>query len=190
MRGNAHSPAHPSRTASRAGSRDCCFSVSGCWPQYWDGISLCPGLIFLIARSCQSEFGCAADEKLFTVAADFNRLRDPCDSFLLCASNPLGGRALWVAVTPSCFIAFATMSEPIAIGGSSAVVDSFSKFEEMAGREASQQLFGNGATFSSTIIGTGERRIAEKAPATSARQTTPSSLSVSRSRVDRPSHWA
>src|SRR5262245_46642184 len=60
------------------------------------------------------------------------------------------------------------MSEPIAIGGSSVVVDSFSKFEEMAGREASQQPSGNGATFSSTIIGTGERQIAEKAPATSA----------------------
>src|SRR5262245_36387046 len=60
---------------------------------------LCPGLIFLIARSCQSEFGCAADEKLFTVAADFNRLRDPCDPFLLCASNPLGGRALWLAAS-------------------------------------------------------------------------------------------
>src|SRR5215475_6483389 len=58
-----------------------------------------PGLIFLIARSCQSEFGCAADEKLFTVAADFNRLRDPCDPFLLCASNPLGGRALWLAAS-------------------------------------------------------------------------------------------
>src|SRR5262245_62137540 len=42
-------------------------------------------------------FRCAADEKLFTVAADFNRLRDPRDPFLLCASNPLGGRALWVA---------------------------------------------------------------------------------------------
>src|SRR5262249_31233838 len=55
------------------------------------------GLIFLTARPCQSEFGCAADEKLFTVAADFNRLRDPCDPFLLCASNPVGGRALWVA---------------------------------------------------------------------------------------------
>jgi len=39
----------------------------------------------------------AADEKLFTVAAAFNRPRDPCDPFLLCASNPLGGRALWVA---------------------------------------------------------------------------------------------
>jgi hypothetical protein len=67
----------------------CCLQGSG--------ISLCPGLIFLIARSCQNEFGCAADEKLFTVAADFNRARDPCDPFLLCASNPLGGRALWVA---------------------------------------------------------------------------------------------
>jgi hypothetical protein len=54
-------------------------------------------LDFLITRSCQSEFGCAADEKLFTVAAAFNRPRDPCDPFLLCASNPLGGRALWVA---------------------------------------------------------------------------------------------
>src|SRR5262249_30267444 len=58
---------------------------------------LCPGLIFLTARSCQSEFGGAADEKLFTVAAAFNRPRDPCDPFLLCASNPLGGCALWVA---------------------------------------------------------------------------------------------
>src|SRR6516164_1995360 len=58
---------------------------------------LCPGFIFLTARSCQSEFGCVADEKLFTVAAAFNRPRDPCDPFLLCASNPLGGCALWVA---------------------------------------------------------------------------------------------
>src|SRR5215831_10253524 len=69
------------------------------------------------------------------------------------------------------------MSEPIAIGGSSVVVDSFSKFEEMAGREASQQLFGNGATFSSTIAGTGERRIAEKPLPQAPRQTTPSSFS-------------
>ena len=56
-----------------------------------------PVLFFLTARSCQSEFGCAVDEKLFTVAAAFNRPRDPCDPFLLCASNPLGGCALWVA---------------------------------------------------------------------------------------------
>src|SRR5215510_15612916 len=54
------------------------------------------------------------------------------------------------------------MSEPIAMGGSSVVVDSFSKFEEMVGREASQQLSGNGATFSSAIVGTGERQIAEE----------------------------
>src|SRR5262249_1076421 len=60
-------------------------------------ISLCPGLILLTARSCQNEFGGAANEKLFTVAAAFNRPRDPCDPFLLCASNPLGGCALWVA---------------------------------------------------------------------------------------------
>jgi hypothetical protein len=53
----------------------------------------------LLLNSCQNEFGCAADEKLFTVAADFNRRRDPCDPFLLCASNPLGGRALWVAAS-------------------------------------------------------------------------------------------
>src|SRR5262249_58680147 len=67
----------------------CCLQESA--------IFLCPGLIFLMARSCQSELGCAADEKLFTVAAAFNRPRDPCDPFLLCASNPLGGRAVWVA---------------------------------------------------------------------------------------------
>src|SRR6476660_9122227 len=54
------------------------------------------------------------------------------------------------------------MSEPMAIGGSSVVADSFSKFEETAGREASQLLSGNGATFSSTIAGTGERQIAEE----------------------------
>jgi hypothetical protein len=47
----------------------------------------------------KANIGCAADEKLFTVAADFNRLRDPCDPVLLCASNPLGGRALWVAAS-------------------------------------------------------------------------------------------
>jgi hypothetical protein len=64
------------------------------------------------------------------------------------------------SVTP--FIAFATMSEPIAIGSSSVVVDSFSKFEETAGREASQQLSGNGTTFSRTIGGTGEWQIAEE----------------------------
>jgi len=66
-------------------------------------ISLCLGLILLTARSCQNEFGCAADEKLFTVAAAFNRPRDPCDPFLLCASNPLGGRALWVAARAQVF---------------------------------------------------------------------------------------
>src|SRR5262249_58943839 len=54
------------------------------------------------------------------------------------------------------------MSEPIAIGGSSVVADGFSKFEETAGREASQQLSGNGATFSSTIVGTDARQIAEE----------------------------
>jgi hypothetical protein len=38
-----------------------------------------------------------SDEKLFAVAADFNRARDSCGRLLFCASNPLGGRALWVA---------------------------------------------------------------------------------------------
>jgi hypothetical protein len=54
------------------------------------------------------------------------------------------------------------MSEPFAIGGSSVVADGFSMFEETAVREASQQLSGNGATFSSTMAGTGARQTAEE----------------------------
>jgi hypothetical protein len=86
------------QTTSRvlpARRRSCFFPVI--YRESASPYALCPGLIFLTARSCQSEFGCATDEKLFTVAAAFNRLRDPRDPFLLCASNPLGGRALWVA---------------------------------------------------------------------------------------------
>jgi hypothetical protein len=38
-----------------------------------------------------------ADEKLFTVATDFDRSRGSCSRLLFCASNSVGGRAFWLA---------------------------------------------------------------------------------------------
>jgi hypothetical protein len=37
------------------------------------------------------------DAKLFPVAADLDRSRDPCGRLLFCPANPLGSGAVWLA---------------------------------------------------------------------------------------------